>query len=113
MRHGCGEKIQNIHREDIKDVSWHVNQYVQHSKKLATQFISANSRQLENFVRFYKENYGESTLPVSLAEIFGVAAVLFIAEEVAMRSKSSSTHQYCKQIHTKLVSHRILKIISR
>lgn len=59
------EKFQNAHEEGV---FWHANQYVQYPKKTATRFIPANSRQPKNLAKFYKGNYGESTLPVSLAE---------------------------------------------
>lgn len=72
-------------------------------KTPVAQSIPANSRHSENFpvFEFRDENYDESTLPCLAGRVFGVAAaVLFIAEEVAMRSKSSSTHQYHEHIHT-------------
>lgn len=55
-----------------------------------------------------EENHDESRLPRRsrlAGRVFGVAAtVLFIAEEVVMRSKSSSSHQYHTYKRTGLVS---------
>lgn len=69
-------------------------------------FPLAKFRQPKNFP-VLEENYERINTARLVGRLFGVAAVvLFIAGEVAMRSKSSSTRQYHQHIHTELVSHR-------